>query len=99
MGIFPITPLVRKVQSLMLETFEVSDEVALDIAAEMVSLAEGWGGKELAGNLDWSYRIKKDLGETKRLKWRSEKQREEFETMERRKYEEWNVLIGRKSPQ
>src|SRR5438477_11126361 len=40
MSIFPITPLVRQVQSLILGTFDVSEQPAQDYAAELVSLAE-----------------------------------------------------------
>ena len=68
MSIFPITPLVRQVQGLIVETFYVSEEHAQEYAAEMVSLAEGWGSPETAAQLDWSYRIRKDLGETGKLR-------------------------------
>ena len=40
MGIFPITPLVRQVQGLILQTFDVSEQAAEDYAAELVALAE-----------------------------------------------------------
>ena len=96
MSIFPITPLVRRVQSLIVQTFEVSEQKAENIAAEMVALAEGWGSPESAEQLDWSYRIKKDLGETKRLKWRSEEERANFETGERQRYAAWDALINTK---
>lgn len=42
MSIFPITPLVRQVQSLILQTFDVSEQAAEEYAAELVALAEGW---------------------------------------------------------
>ena len=61
MSIFPVTPLVRQVQNLIVQTFDVSEQAAQDYAAEMVSLAEGWRSPETAANMDWSYRIKKDL--------------------------------------
>jgi len=93
MSIFPITPLVRHVQSLILQTFNVSEQAAQDYAAELVALAEGWGSPETAATLDWSYRIKKDLGETKKLPWRSEKERTRFETAEKQKYAEWDAFI------
>src|SRR5471032_208547 len=93
MSIFPITPLVRQVQRLVIETFDVSEQAATDYAAEMVSLAEGWGSPEAATQLDWSYRIKKDLGETKKLKWRSEDERTRFETAEKQKYAAWDAFI------
>src|SRR5882724_2637326 len=83
MSIFPITPLVRQVQGLIVETFEVSDQEALDYAAELVALAEGWGSKEMALKLDWSYRIRKDFGETKKLRWRSDEERKKFDATER----------------
>lgn len=93
MSIFPITPLVRDVQRLILQTFIVSEQEAQEHAAEMVSLAEGWGGVQSALNLDWSYRIKKDLGETKKLTWRSEVERASFEAAEKQKYAAWESFI------
>lgn len=96
MGIFPITPLVRQVQSLILETFQVSEQDAENIAAEMVALEDGWGSPETATNLDWSYRIRKDLGETKKLRWKSEEERAEFEAAQRLKYAEWDAIINRR---
>ena len=98
MSIFPITPLVRRVEGLILETFQVSEQQAQDVAAELVALAEGWGSRETALNLDWSYRIKKDLGETKKLRWRSEDERARFEAAERQKYAAWDTFINTKHP-
>ena len=43
MSIFPITPLVRRVQKLIIQTFDVPDQTAEDCAAELVALAEDWG--------------------------------------------------------
>ena len=94
MSIFPITPLVRDVQKLIVQTFDVSEQEAQDHAAELVALAEGWGSPQTALNLDWSYRIKKDFGETKRLRWRSEEERAKFEAAEKRKYAAWDAFIN-----
>ena len=94
MSIFPITPLVRDVQKLIVQTFEVSEQEAQDYAAELVALADGWGSPETALNLDWSYRIKKDLGETKKLRWRSEEERTRFEATEKQKYAAWDAFIS-----
>ena len=96
MSIFPITPLVHRVQRLIVETFVISEGEALEQAALMVSLAEGWGSREVAESLDWNYRIRKDLGETGKLPWRSEADREEFLSRENRKYKEWDALIRTK---
>jgi hypothetical protein len=96
MSIFPITPLVRRVQSLILETFVVTEQQAEEFAAELVALAEGWGSPETAATMDWSYRIRKDLGETRKLPWRSQAEREKFEAAENRKYREWDAIIGSK---
>jgi hypothetical protein len=95
MSIFPITPLVRQVQSLITQTFEVSEQAAQEYAAELVALAEGWGSPEKAAELDWSYRIKKDLGEVKKLKWRSEEERNSFEASQNQNYEAYDALIRR----
>lgn len=62
MSMFPVTPLVREVQGLIIQIFEVSEPEAQEYAAELVALAEGWGSRESALNLDWSHRIKKSLG-------------------------------------
>jgi hypothetical protein len=93
MSIFPITPLVRHVQSMIVQTFDVSEQAAQDYAAEMVALAEGWGSPETAAQLDWSYRIKKDLGETKKLRWRSEEERARFEESQKQKYQAYDAFI------
>lgn len=96
MTVFPITPLVRRVQRLIFETFEVSETQAQEHAAEMVALAEGWGGLESAERLDWNYRVRKDLGETRIPRWRSETEQRKFEAIERQKYDAWNAIIGDK---
>jgi len=96
MSPFPITPLVRDVQRLIVQTFVVSDELALDYAAELVALAEDWGSPEAARQHDWPYRIKKDLGETKKLPWRSEAQRLKFESEQKDKYAAWDAFIKAK---
>ena len=96
MSIFPITPLVRHVQRLIVETFDVSEQQAQEYAAEMVALAEGWGSPEIAAQTDWPYRIRKDLGETRKLKWRSEVEREKFEAAQKQKYAEWDAIIRTK---
>ena len=96
MSIFPITPLVREVQKLIIQTFDVSDQQAQEYAAELVALAEGWGSPQTALNLDWVYRIKKDLGETKKLRWRSEEERANFEVAEKQKYAALDAFINTK---
>ena len=93
MSIFPITPLVRDVQRLIVATFEVSNQEAENYAAEMVSLAEGWGSREFAAQMDWAYRVKKDLGETRKLKWRSEEARLEFEKAQKQEYAAYESYI------
>lgn len=96
MSIFPITPLVRQVQHLIVQTFDVSEQQAEEYAAEMVSLAEGWGSPETAERINWDYRIRKDLGETRGLPWRSQAERKKFEESENRKYRELDAFINSK---
>jgi hypothetical protein len=96
MSIFPITPLVRRVQQLIINTFEVSEKQAEEYAAEMVSLAVGWGSPETAERMDWDYRIRKDLGEERGLVWRSQADREKFKASEEKKYKEWDAIIRSK---
>jgi hypothetical protein len=96
MSIFPITPLVRRVQGLILQTFDVSEQVAEDCAAELVALAEGWGSPETAEQLDWTYRIKKDLGVGRKLPWRSRDDRLSFEAAEKQKHQAYDFLIRKR---
>lgn len=98
MSIFPITSLVRHVQNLIVQTFDVSEQSALDAAAEMVALAEGWGSPETAAQLDWAYRIKKDLGEAGKLRWRSEEERARFEELQKQRYQAYDFLIRGRGP-
>lgn len=93
---FPVSPLVRHVQSLIVQTFDVSEEIAEDYAAGMVALAEDWGNSENARQMDWSYRVKKDLGETKKLRWRSQEDRRQFEEAQKQKYAAWDAFINTK---
>lgn len=96
MSIFPITPLVRRVQGLILQTFDVSGQVAQDCAAELVAIAEGWGSPETAEQLDWTYRIKKDLGVGRKFPWRSEDDRLSFEAAEKQKHQAYDFLISKR---
>ena len=89
LSIFPITPLVRQVQGLILQTFEVSEQAAQDYAAEMVALAEGWGSREHAPNLDWPMLVKKDLGS--KLEWKLKDERAVF-MAERKQALEVNIV-------
>jgi len=92
MSTFPSADLVRRVQTLILETFVVSTQVAKDYATGMVALAEGWGDPSTAEQLDWTYRVKKRLSEAK-YKWRSQADREKFEADQRLKHESYESVI------
>ena len=59
----------------------------------MAALAEGWGSPEKAQALDWSYRVKKDLGE--KMRWKSEAEREAFRRHEEERYKAYEILIRR----
>jgi hypothetical protein len=96
MNIFPVTPLVRRVQRLIIETFEVTEEDAEGYAAELVALAEGWGSPEHAAGLDWEYRIRKSLGWDRKLKWRSEKDQCTFAEIQRLKFAAYEALIPKR---
>ncbi|MGV3756601.1 MAG: hypothetical protein ACO1QS_14560 [Verrucomicrobiota bacterium] len=93
MSIFPITPLVRQVQSLILATFDVPEQIALDHAAELVALAEDWGGPEKAAQLDWSYRLKQTLGE--QFPWKSAAERVSFRREQEDRYKAYDFLVKR----
>jgi|SRR6516164_453964 hypothetical protein len=93
MSIFPITPLVGRVQTLILAHFDIPENQAQEYAAEMVALAEGWGSPESAQALDWSYRVKKDLGH--KLPWKSDAEREAFRQQEEEQHKAYDFLIRR----
>ncbi len=96
MSIFPITPLVRRVQAQVIQTFDVSEQVAEDYAAMTVSLAEDHGGgSEKAAQLDWDYRIKKD-GADQKWRWRSEDERVRFEAAQKERYQDYEFLISKR---
>lgn len=90
-SIFPNSPLSDRVRNLIIQTFEVSNSEASEYANELAALAEGWGDNKTAEKLDWTYRIKKDLG--KRLKWRSATERENFELGEKQKVAAYEKYI------
>jgi len=71
----PSPILVANIRSHVLATFVVADEEAQSIALGLALLAEGWGGSS-AQDLDWNYRVKKDLG--KKFAWRSEEDQKNF---------------------
>ena len=83
--------LVSRVQLLIVETFDVSEREAHDLAMGLVSLAEGWGTLQSATQLDWSFRVKKDLG--KKLRWRSEAERGRFESDKKKTFEGYDAFI------
>ena len=93
MSTFPVTPLVRRVQSLVLAVFEVSEEDALTYASEQVSLAEGWGSPDKAAQLDWTMLIKRNLGD--KLPWKSDAERNEFQRRRKESYDAYEFLIRR----
>ena len=91
MSMFPGGPLVDRVRGLIVETFEVSERDAQEQAALLVALAEGWGDSSKAGQIDWSYRVRKDLN--KKFRWRSEAEREKFESGEKQKFAAYEGYI------
>jgi len=95
MSTYPNAALVQRVQRLILEIFEVSEKVAKNHAAGLVTLAEGWGDPRTAEKLDWEYRIKKRLSEAK-YKWRSDADREKFEADQKLKHESYESGIREK---
>jgi hypothetical protein len=86
--------LVARVQREILETFDVSEQEAYQRAYELVALAEGWGTPESVPSLDWSYRVRKDLG--MELKWRSENDRAGFERLRKLRTDAYEVYIERR---
>ena len=78
-----------------MQTFAVSEKTAEDCAAELVALAEGWGSPEKAAQLDWAYRIRKDLGIGRKFPWRSEDERISFQAAEKQRQQAYELLISK----
>jgi hypothetical protein len=94
MSDFPSTSLVAQVESLILEIFDVSREEAREHASGLAALAEDWGSPEKAARLDWSYRVKKDLGT--KFRWRSEAERKKFESDQQERFRAYDAHIKTK---
>jgi hypothetical protein len=71
----PFPAHIARVRDVILATFDVSPQEAQERAYGLAVLAEGWGG-ESALERDWTYTVKKSLGES--LRWRSDAEREAF---------------------
>src|SRR2546425_8859049 len=76
MSVPPSATLVNALKGLILETFELSAEEARLLASSMVASGEWGSDSDPAPILDWSFRVKQELGE--KLRWRSEAERERF---------------------
>src|SRR5438270_9125493 len=76
MSASPSPVLVSALKGLILQTFEISAEEAHAIASGMVASGEWGSDSDPASILDWSYRVKQELGE--KLRWKSEPERERF---------------------
>jgi hypothetical protein len=94
MSDFPSPSLVSRVESLILEIFDVSTQEAHNHASGLAALAEDWGSPEKAARLDWSYRVKKDLG--MKLRWRSDAERKKFESDQQERFRAYDALIKTK---
>ena len=94
MSDFPSSSLVGRVEALILQIFDVSAREAHDHASGLAALAEDWGGAEKAAQLDWSYRVKKDLGT--KLRWRSDAERKKFESDQQERFTSYDTLIKTK---
>jgi hypothetical protein len=71
----PTPSTVTTVASIIFATFVVSEAEAREKALGLVSLAEGWGGKNNL-SIGWDHIVRTQLGN--RHDWRSENARKEF---------------------
>ena len=94
MSTFPTPSLVARIQTIILATFDVSEQDAQTYAGTFAMLAEDWGSPEKAAQLDWHYRVKKDLGE--KLRWRSDAEREAFRAAQQQWYRDYDAIIHTK---
>ena len=69
-GVSHMSQLAAEVQTIILATFNVSEEEATVQAERLAGLAVGWSGEEGAAQIAWVHLVKKDLGE--RFPWKSE---------------------------
>jgi len=94
MSDFPSSSLVARVEALILQVFDVSVQEAHDHASGLAALAHNWGSPEKAAQLDWSYRVRKDLGV--RLRWRSDTERKKFESDQQERFRAYDATIKTK---
>ncbi len=94
MSDFPSPSLVSRVETLILEIFDVSVQDAHNYASGLAALAEDWGSPEKAARLDWACRVKKDLGT--KLRWRSDAERKKFESDQQEGFRAYDALIKTK---
>jgi hypothetical protein len=94
MSDFPSSSLVARVEALILQVFDVSAQQAHDHASGLAALAQDWGSLEKAAQLDWPYRVKKDLGA--KLRWRSDAERKKFESDQQERFRAYDATIRTK---
>ena len=95
MSEFPTHSLVAKIQAIILATFELSQQDADTYASSFAMLAEDWGSKESAAQLDWQYRVRKELGQ--KLRWKSEVEREKFFSEQQQWHKDYDKIFSSKN--
>jgi hypothetical protein len=88
----PSSPLVAKVQMIILANFDVSVSDAHDHAGRLVAMAARWNGADEEVQLPWEHLVKKDLGN--KLRWKSEAEHEKFRREEEQWRREYDFLYG-----
>jgi hypothetical protein len=87
-----MSQLAAEVQTIILATFNVSEEEASVQAQRLAALAVGWSGEEGAAQIAWVHLVKKELGG--RFPWKSEAEHEAWLKEGKEWYRAYESLYG-----
>ena len=93
-GVNHMSQLVAEVQTIVLATFNISEEEASVEAQRLAGLAVGWSGEEGAAQIAWVHLVKKELGD--KLPWKSEAEHQEWLKERKEWYRAYDFLYGSK---
>ena len=87
-----MSQLVAEIQTIILATFNISEQEAGVQAGRMAGLAVGWSGEEGAAQLAWAHLVKKELGD--KFPWKSEAEHQEWLKERKEWYKAYDFLYG-----
>jgi hypothetical protein len=89
-----MSQLVAEVCTIILATFNISEEEAGVLARRLAGLAADWSGEEGAAQLAWTHLVKKELGD--KFPWKSETEHQKWLKERKEWYRAYDFLYGSK---